>query len=334
MKISILLLPILLGLNFWINANSNAEVPSISTPSTTLLTALKDNQVDTQAYTAVRGSKISLIKPKGFTNSGTFSGFQQDGSGASIVVTELPGPYSQVTAGFNEASLKTRGITLIGKENITIDGYKGLLLQATQSTNSIVFMKWITVFGDEKETILIAATFPRDIAKNLSQPLKTAVTSAKWLRNKAVDPFADLKFAVTDTPNLKFAKRVQNALLYTKNGMIATGSANDPILVVTESISNVLVANQKQFAEKRITQTQQVKNLSIDTSKPITIDGLNGYEIIANATDVSSNTPTTVYQVMLFEGQSYYIIQGLIGNSSKAKYLPEFQKIATSFRKK
>jgi hypothetical protein len=337
MKISILLFPILLGLSLGTRTNAETLFPLIpGAPEITAIKTTQDRKIAPEAkvYTAVRGSKISLIKPQGFTDSATFPGFQQESSGASIVVTEVPGPYSKVTAGFTAATLKTRNIKLISKENITINGYKGLLLQVNQSANSILFSKWITVFGDEQETVLVVATFPKDTAASLSRSLKDTVMSAKWFRNKVVDPFADLKFAVTDTPDLKFAKRILNGLFYSKGGTFPIKSITDPLLVVSEAISKVIVTDRKQFAEQRISQIQQVKNLVIATSKPISIDGLSGYEIIANASDVANNLPTTVYQVMLFEAQTYYIIQGLVGNNSQAKYLPEFQKIATSFRKK
>jgi hypothetical protein len=336
MKTSILFTAILFGLSFLPDPSCQAEILSdvaaqIAIAQTSPATKLPATP---QADTAVRGSKISLIKPDGFTDSGTFPGFEQQSSGASIVVTEIPGPYSKVTSGFNAATLKTRGITLVSKENIRIEKYNGLLLQVNQSADNRAFSKWITVFGDEQETVIVVATFPTDTAAKLSRSLKNSVLSAKWSRDKVVDPFADLKFGVTATPNLKFAKRILNGLFYSKGGTFPLTSVNDPFLVVTEAISKVIVADRQRFAKKRIEQVQQVKNLKIGSVQPVSIGGLSGYEIIANATDMANDRPVTVYQVMLFEAQTYYIIQGLVDNSSKAEYLPEFQKIATSFRKK
>jgi hypothetical protein len=336
MKNSILFAPILVGLSFLPNPQCQAEtLADVAVPmAISQASPATETPADPKAYTTVRGSKISLIKPDGFTAASTFPGFQQESSGASIVVTEIPGPYSKVTSGFNAATLKTREITLVSKENIQIDRYQGLLLQVNQPLDSRLFSKWITVFGDEQETVIVVATFPKDTAAKLSRSLKNTVLSAKWSRDKVVDPFADLKFGVTDTPNLKFAKRILNGLFYSKGGVFPLTAVNDPFLVVSEAISKVIVGDRQRFAEKRIGQVQQVKNLKIDSIQPISIGGLSGYEIIANATDIANDRPTTVYQVMLFEQQTYYIIQGLVGNSSKAKYLPEFQKIATSFRKK
>jgi hypothetical protein len=327
MKIVSLLLPIAIGLGLGIDvAARSQQLPTRS---------LADNPIATdRSYTDVRGSKVSLIKPPGFATADTFSGFQQESTQASLVVTEMPGAYQQVVASFTADTLKTRGMTQIGKENITIAGYPGLLLQLTQSANGSTYRKWIAIFGDASETVAIVATLPQAGKPSLFRSLRTSVTSAKWNRTKVVDPFADLKYAVTATPDLKFAKRIQNALLYTKDGVVPATNPNAPILVVTQAISTVVVIDPKQYSQKRLTQTQQAKNIEIVSTAPITIGGLSGYEIVANAVDASTNKPIVVYQVMLFEGKTYYIIQGLVGSETKSKYLPEFKKIATSFRKK
>jgi hypothetical protein len=327
MKIFSLLFPIAIGLGLGLDVAASAQ------PISGRSLADKSIAAD-RAYTDVRGSKVSLIKPTGFTTADKFPGFQQDSTQGSIVVTEIPASYQQVVVGFTAANLKTRGMTQIGREKITIDGNPGLLLQIAQAANGTTYRKWIAIFGDVNETVTIVATLPQDGKLSLFRSLKNSVTSAKWNKTKVVDPFADLKYAVTATPDLKFAKRIQNALLYTKNGAIPAADPNDPILVVTQALSTVVVIDPKEYSQKRLTQTQQAKNIEIIATDPVTIGGLQGYEIVANAIDASTNKPIVVYQVMLFEGQTYYIIQGLVDSNAKSKYLPEFKKISTSFRKK
>jgi hypothetical protein len=321
------LVSIALGLGLGLESTSAILLPK---------PALADRPISTdrQAYTEVRGTKVSLIKPSGFTTATTFPGFQQDSTQASIVVTEIPGAYQQVTADFTAANLKTRGMNQLSRDNVTIAGYPGLLVRVSQSANATTYNKWIAVFGDEKETVSIVATLPASGDASLLRSLRNITTSAKWNRTKVVDPFADLKFTVTATPDLKFAKRIQNALLYNKSGVFQSSDPDDPILVVSQAISTVIVSDPQQYAQKRLAQTQQAKNIKIVATTPMTINGLQGYEIIADASDATNNRPIVIYQVMLFEGQTYYIIQGLVGSNAKSKYLPEFKKIATSFRKR
>jgi hypothetical protein len=46
-----------------------------------------------------------------------------------------------------------------------------------------------------------------------------------------------------------------------------------------------------------------------------------------------AGTPLTIYQVMLFEGQSYILIQGIVGTKIRDEYLADFQAMARSFKK-
>jgi hypothetical protein len=81
-------------------------------------------------------------------------------------------------------------------------------------------------------------------------------------------------------------------------------------------------------------QTAHTKITAVTTTTPISIDGLDGYEIVADAQDASSGTPLAMYQVMLFDNnRSYILIQGLVGANVRAEYLPEFRSMARSFKK-
>lgn len=316
---------------------SLSNAPSLSAASAAqLMNPQGKNQwlKASQNYTPVRGTRVSLIKPQGFTEAQNFSGFRQNDTGSAIIVTEIPAPYSQVAPGFTPENLKARGMYLIGQKKLTIDGHSGQLLQVTQVAYLKTFIKWIVVFGDETETITIVASLPQEMKNALSEPLKTAILSAKWQKDRVLDPLADINFAVDVTPDLKFTRRVQNILLYTKDGVIPVKSPVDPFFLVGQAISDIEVSNPKQYSENRLAQTEQINKLKINTSNPIKIDGLSGYEIVATANDVESNTPLFVYHVMLFDKKTYYIIQGFVGSQLKMEYWDDFKTMASSFKRK
>src|SRR5579863_3418302 len=66
----------------------------------------------------VRGTKVKLVRPEGFTDAKRFPGFQQDETGASVVVMEVPGPFKKVTAAFTAAGLKQGGMKLKERTDI------------------------------------------------------------------------------------------------------------------------------------------------------------------------------------------------------------------------
>ncbi|MGL5005729.1 MAG: hypothetical protein ACRDAM_22600, partial [Casimicrobium sp.] len=80
----------------------------------------------TYAQTPVRvsGTAISIAPPEGFRASTRFSGFEHGEVQASIMITELPGPYSEVGKMLVPEQLSKQRMTLIEKSEETINGSK------------------------------------------------------------------------------------------------------------------------------------------------------------------------------------------------------------------
>lgn len=287
---------------------------------------------DRQAqYTSFATAGIKLIKPDGFEAAENFDGFQQASTQSSIMAITLPGPFSKATSGFNTAQLKARGMTLKSRENVSIDGRKGILINLTQTAYGIEFAKWIVAFGTEKETKIVTATFPTANAIKLSPILKSVVLTAK---NDTTPPpilGSDVGFKIVASPKVKLTRVIGKMLMYTKDGTIPSKSPTDPLFVVARSFSQVDIGDKKEFATQRLSGTTSIKIDSVTTTDPISIDGLDGYEIVADAKDTDSGTPMTVYQVMLFDNKSYILIQGIVGTKIRDEYLPDFKAMARSF---
>jgi hypothetical protein len=282
-------------------------------------------------YTSFATAGIKLIKPDGFESAENFDGFQQPSTQSSVMATTLPGPFSKVTSGFNAEQLKTRGMTLKSKKNISIDGSKGILINLTQSAYGIEFAKWIVIFGNEKETKIVTATFPQTQAAKLSATLKSVVLRAKNDTTPPPTLGSDVGFKIVASQKVKLTRVIGKMLLYTKDGTIPAKSPTDPLFIVARSFSQVEIFDKKEFATRRLSQTTSIKIDSVTTTEPISIDGLDGYEIVADAKDTASGTPTTVYQVMLFDNKSYILIQGIVGTKVRDEYLSEFKSMARSF---
>jgi hypothetical protein len=289
----------------------------------------KDRQ---SQYTSFATAGIKLIRPDGFEPAESFDGFQQASTQSSVMAITIPGPFSEVTRGFTSEILKTRGMTLNSKENVSIDGSKGMLISLTQTAYGIEFAKWIVAFGNEKETKMVTATFPKANAAKLSAILKSAVLTAK---NDTTPPpilGSDVGFKIAAANRLKLTRVIGKMLLYTKDGTIPAKSPLDPLFIVARSFSEVAISDKKEFATRRLSGIKSIEINSVTTTEKITIDGLDGYEIIADAKDLTSGTPITVYQVMLFKDRSYILMQGIVGTKAGDEYLPEFKAMARSFK--
>jgi hypothetical protein len=199
----------------------------------------------------VKGTKVRLIPPADFTPAEKFPGFFQASSSASIMVTEIPGPFSELSAGLSDPSrLKKNGIILLSQEQISSNGQTALLLKIQQRASGVDFLKWVLIFGDEAESVMVTATFPQDLEDKLSEPLKQSVLTTRRDQNLAASTDEGLDYLVKEQGALKLAQRFSNGLLFTKAGIFPSRSVNDPVFVVAPSIAEQTIADPEAFAKQ------------------------------------------------------------------------------------
>jgi len=238
---------------------------------------------------AVAGTQVLMPPPGGFEPAENFPRFADPASGATIMVTELSAPYEATVAGFTAETLGARGMNLLEKQEVDYDGQRGLLVKIEQDANAVTIAKWIAVWGSNQETVLITASYPKLVEDRVGARMKEAVLRAKLNANGPSDPAAGMGFSLDAPDGLKLVQRVGNMLLYARDGAAATARApGDPLFVAGRAVSNVVVGDLKQFAERRLLETAEVRDIAVTRSEPITIGGLQGHEIEAKANDISS----------------------------------------------
>lgn len=283
----------------------------------------------------VAGTKVSLTPPAEFKPSSRFPGFAVEESQASIMVTEMPAPYATLVQAFTSEGLETRGMSLISRREVKLGGKPAILFHLRQVAQSTAFLKWLAMTGNERETVLITGTFPETAKDRFSATVETSVLSAVWNTEAKVDPLEGLNFAIEEQPDLKFARRLSNMILLTKDGTLPGKPTNDPMLAVGSSLSEVEIQDVKSFADRRLRQITQVSEPVIETQRTLTIAGLPGSEIIAKAVwKAGGQEPVAVFQIILLDGKNYFLLQGFAPFEERKKYLEIFGKIAQSFRKK
>lgn len=285
--------------------------------------------------TAIVGTRVSLTPPAGFTPATQFPGYAQESSGASIMVTEIPGPFAELSAGFSQpAELSKKSMSLLSKQEIEVAGHRGLLAQVRQSAQGIVFLKWILIFGDQQESVMLTATFPAESARALSEKMKVSILTATWDRAKAVPLDEGLSFTISEAGGLKLTKRMSNALLYTLSGIIPNKSIDEPLFVVAQALSKIIAIDAEEYARSRLLQTNTVADIAIETSTKLSVDGLNGYEILASGKHQESGELMTIYQTMLFDEDTYYIMQGLVSRRASKSHVSTFKEMTASFKRR
>lgn len=283
-------------------------------------------------YKNIKGTKISLIPPKGFEDAKNFLGIQKTESGASIMVVEIPGPYSETSKGFTKEKMLGQGISVSKIENTTINDLPAIFVTATQNAHGNTYTKFILFFGTEKESIMLNGVFPETL-KELGESIKKSMFSAFYKENMVIDPFASLDYEINvQTTKLKFAKSMSNSLIFTIDGLLPTASEDKTNLIVSKSISPITQEDKKQFAVSRVHQLPlQIEK--IEYNNDININGLNGYEIFAKAKNKKTAETENIYYVILFTDNLYYILFGTTNDTSDAS-ISEIKKAILTFKKK
>jgi hypothetical protein len=284
----------------------------------------------TNKHIIVPGTKCSLIPPSGFVAATNFSGFQSAETGASIMINELPAPYQQLVDGFTAEALKARGMTLISKQSIDLNNSKATLIKVTQTANGATYLKQILVFGDVKGTVLINGIYP-EASKIVEGKILDALLSTVYNASQKDNALEAAPFTINvEGTEYKVAKFMGGSLLFSKDGRIPT---NKPTLIVGSSLAKVSTPNQKQYAQERLKKLPGGESSVVKEIKATTIDGLNGYEIVAEGKG-ANDKPELIYQVMLFnEKGDYYIILGQAKENMESN-LETYRKIAKTFKRK
>lgn len=281
----------------------------------------------------IPGTSVSMRPPAGYVAADRFPGFTNEASGSSIMVTEIPGPFEAATSGFaDKQRMKTQNMMILSRQPLKIDGHPGILLEAEQHVYGTLFRKWIVAVDHSGATTVIVASYPETSAMQGKQ-LKQALLSARIV--KAGDPAEALDYTAAPVPPFKVASVIGQVMLLTPEGVFPVKEETVPLMVFAPSFSKgMAIADKKIYAEDRIRASAGLRNISVSSSKPVTIDGMPGIETIAVGEGEAAATPLTIYQVLLFDGSGYCVIQGLVHSKEKQAYIPVFEKMARSFRMK
>ncbi|MFI5171568.1 MAG: hypothetical protein ACHQFW_04215 [Chitinophagales bacterium] len=279
----------------------------------------------------IAGTKCSMIPPAGFKTAINFSGFEKQEVGAIIMITEMPAPFSKISAGFTSEALLEQGITLINKEVIDFNGSEGILMNVSQSANAMVYMKELLVFGDSLKTILVNGMYPES-QKEIANEINTALMSTVYDPNQKENGLEAVKFSVdVSQSEFKYAKYTSGTLLYTPDGLLPTKSTENPMLLVSGSISGVNVFDKKEYSVSRLKKLPHGETTVVSTVDSITINGIGGFEIVANGKNTNDHNQL-IYFVMLFsDTNEYFIITGS-ATGNYEHYLPVFRSIANTFK--
>lgn len=288
----------------------------------------------TTEHVSIAGTKVSLIPPAGFDKSVNFTGFQQNNNSSSIMIVEIPGPFSEIIKGFTKSGLKTQGVDLIDKRDLKIDNFPAVFIEAEQAANGILFTKYILTFGTDSNTTMINGMFPKELSEPMSAEILESILSVVYESNKDVYPFDEIEFKVDiENTKLKYANVIANAALYTVDGKVPTESDDKTFYSIARSLGEIEIIDKKQYAIDRFKKIASVTDINPEKITDIEINGFSGYEIIAQGTNNKTGSAEQIYFVMLFNHNLYYLLIG-VAEDNFENNIELFNKVTNTFRLK
>ena len=286
----------------------------------------------TEHHQNIKGTKVSLIAPNGFTDGLNFLGLQQTESGSSIMILDIPGPYSETSKGITKENMLSKGVEVSKIENLTINGLPAMFVTGTQNAYGNIYTKYIFVFGSENETIMINGVYPENLNK-IGDEVKKSMLTVYYEADKKIDPLANLDYSIDVTETkLKFGKSMSNSLIFSVDGQVPTSSSDKTNLIIAKSFSPVTQEDKKLFVINRLKQTP-IEIDNIEYTNEISIDGIYGYEIYAKGKSKKTGEIENIYQVILFSDKLYYILFGTT-NDQTEKSIEEIKKAVKTFKRK
>lgn len=286
----------------------------------------------TNEHISILGTKISIIPPKGFAKASNFLGFQQDNSGSSIMVADIPGPFSEISKGMTKKGFLSQGVEVKKIENLFINNNSVLFVTGKQNAFGNNYTKFILVIGSEKETVMINAVCPENF-EQIGNELKKSLFSVYYDADKKINPFETVDFNVDITSsNLVFAKSMMNSLIYTTDGLLPTKALDKSTLIITKSFSKIEIEDKKLFSINRLKQTP-LEIEKIESTDEISIDGISGYKIIGIAKDKKTGDAEKICQIILFSDNLYYLLFATTNSENETRII-ELQNVMKTFKRR
>ncbi|MEP9376676.1 hypothetical protein ABLE91_08195 [Aquabacter sp. CN5-332] len=257
-----------------------------------------------------RGGSVGLVPPVGMVESASFSGFEDPAKGAAILLVEMPPQaYDQVAAGFTDAALATKGITVDSRTTLPLGDTKTLLMTGKQQAGTVTARKWILLAGTATATALVTVQEPADGALDLSgeEVRKTLLTLTFRAPPSPQEQMSNLPFKLDNLSGFRVVKVIGNtAAILTDGPKDVIEGAEQAVFVAGVAPGTPREDDRRQFALRALSSVPGVKDMRIERAEPLRMGGQAGFEILAAGKDVTGNADVKVVQWLRF-GQSAHL---------------------------
>lgn len=300
----------------------NILLIAIALQSSLLFGQISISNTLTADHISFRDQRYLIIPPQGFIPVP-----QQDGnafidtlSGSTIILSEIPFGFKDFIPALDAEQLKAAKMKLISREPLTYHQKEGFFLTMEEEKG----IKQVLIFGNQEITVVLEGNIPFN-APQLILPVKEALFSLAPTYDSEVIPYA---INTTDTEFL-LAEQDDFKQIYTTDGLYPAESADKRVFVADIYPKDLGTYNKMMELNNALSRLPLLEfQVDDDLFDAISINGLSGYEVVANGVDEEGDK-VKVYMVMLFLNSNIYQMYGITTDEDKIR---EFRKLAYSFQ--
>lgn len=290
------------------------------------------NNIQTANYVVLEGTRFAIIPPAAsFKASKQGTALVDEQLEAGIAFMEMPTNYETTTMMFGIA----KDEKALVEKNLVMNGYQAHLVKIkhTDKETAKVMILWQLLYGNKELTVNINAGYAENLDKEWGEKFEKSLLSFLYLANQTVNPLDGLQFTLDiSNSTLKFAEVIlQTGATFTTDGKLPSelpDKTNFMVLVMPLAVETAEQTSTAQRNVKKITD----KYITISETKPVVIDGLQGYEVIGQ--EAEPNQPIRhLYCVTLFEKNQYFMLRGTTKQEVE-KNMAMFEQITKSFKLK
>ncbi len=285
-------------------------------------------------YSDVTGTKLTIIPPRGFVKSTTFTGFNHELAGSSIVVTEIPGDVNRNFIGFDKKYLLKSGVVTEKETFYRINGFDAMLIEGKQVAYGKTYFRQMLIIGDIYRTYLISASMLTTSSEKHLGEVKASLLSVIYNPNQKSDITDRFDFSVNVSGTiLKKANLMLSSLTYTDDGNVPSKTTEKTAMTIRKStLKNAVSEEDKKKLSLQLFELYPldwVKDIKREP-KVIKIGNLSGYEIYSMGKNKELYKQEMIYQTILFNNLDYYVITGITYGKFEEN-LSLFRKVAKTF---
>ncbi|MFG1477470.1 hypothetical protein V5F53_02250 [Xanthobacter sp. V4C-4] len=275
-----------------------------------------------------RGSVVGLAPPPGLVESTTFSGFEDRARNASILIVDMPAEaYPQLEAGFTDAALAAKGVSVEQRGPFALPDAKAYLVTGTQSAGPFRVRKWILLAGTDVATALVTVQVAETDAAALPDAEVRAALATLAFRSPEAQ-VAALPFTVTDLAGFRVVRTFGGSTVMLTDGpKNVIEGVEQPYFVVSVAHGAPREDERRQFALRALSTLAGLKDMRLERAEPLRIAQIPGFEVMAQAVDAKTGEPVKVVQWIRFGQTGHMRMVGISRLDAFPEVYPRFRAI-------